>query len=193
MLSEKDILRMLTSLGVLMEGHFLLTSGRHSGKYLQCAKIFEDSAKAEILCRELAGKFKNDHVTVVIGPAMGAVTMAYEVSRHLGCRNFFTERENGIMTLRRGFTLSPDDNVLLVEDVVTTGGSIKEVYEMVRASGANVAGIGAVVDRSLGRHGFKVRFESVIAIEVESWEKDSCPLCAGGAEAPYKPGSGGAK
>lgn len=110
MLTKERILEILKEAGVLLEGHFLLTSGRHSEKYLQCAKIFRNTKYSEELCAALAEQFQDDHVDVVIGPAMGAVQMAYEVSRWLKCENFFTERENGAMTLRRGFAVQPGQN-----------------------------------------------------------------------------------
>ena len=120
---------------------------------------------------------------------MGAVQMAYEVSRWLKCENFFTERENGAMALRRGFAVQPGQKVLLVEDVITTGGSVREVLELVRQAGGDVVGVGSIVDRTGGRIDFGVPFRPVIPLEVESWEPEECPLCKAGAPAPYKPGS----
>ena len=127
MLSEERIVEILKEAGVLLEGHFQLTSGKHSNKYLQCAKIFKNAKYSEELCRDLAEKYADKEIDVVVGPAMGAVIMAYEVSRHLNVPNFFTERENGEMTLRRGFQIEKGQKVLIVEDVVTTGGSVREV------------------------------------------------------------------
>lgn len=189
-LSNEKIFEILKEADVLQEGHFLLTSGRHSQKYLQCAKIFRNTKYAEILCKELAEKYVNDGIDVVIGPAMGAVQMAYEVSRHLKCENYFTERNaaTGSMELRRGFTITPGQKVLLVEDVVTTGGSIKEVLKMVQNMGANVVGIGSIVDRTGGKIQFDVPYSAVISMEVESYEPDNCPLCKQGLEI-VKPGS----
>ncbi|MEG1886675.1 MAG: orotate phosphoribosyltransferase [Oscillospiraceae bacterium] len=189
MLSEERVLEILKSAGVLMEGHFLLTSGRHSNRYLQCAKIFRNTQYSEELCRDLAEQFINENVELVIGPAIGAIQMAYEVSRHIGCENFFTERENGVMTLRRGFSIRPGQRVLVVEDVVTTGGSVREVVDIVRAAGGVVVGVGVVVDRTGGKIDFSVPIKSVISIDVESWEADKCPLCAEGKVALVKPGS----
>lgn len=189
MISRERVLEILKQAGVLLEGHFLLTSGRHSNNYLQCAKIFQNYRYAEELCGALAEQFRDDRVDIVIGPAMGAVQMAYEVSRHLHCRNFFTEREDGRMTLRRGFQVKPGERVLLVEDVITTGGSVKEVYELVRGMGAEVVGIGSIVNRSGGKADFPVPFKFVIDVDVQSWTPEECPLCKSGAPAPYKPGS----
>ena len=133
MISRDRVTEILKEAGVLLEGHFLLTSGRHSNRYLQCAKIFRNTKYSEELCGALAEQFKDDDIQLVIGPAMGAVQMAYEVSRHIGCENFFAERdENGEMALRRGFAVEEGQRVLIVEDVVTTGGSVREVMELVR-------------------------------------------------------------
>lgn len=189
MLNENQILSILEEAGVLLEGHFLLTSGRHSNKYLQCAKIFRNTKYSEKLCGELAEKFADCGVDVVIGPAMGAVQMAYEVSRQLGCENFFTEREDGKMVLRRGFEVKEGMKCLLVEDVVTTGGSIKEVVNLVQGMGGIVVGIGSIVDRSGGKANFTVPFKPVIKIDVETWEKEECPLCKEGKLPAIKPGS----
>lgn len=190
MISNERVIEILKEAGVLLEGHFRLTSGRHSNKYLQCAKIFRNTKYSEELCAALAEQFANEGVDVVIGPAMGAVQMAYEVSRHLKCENFFAEREaDGKMALRRGFEVKPGMKVLLVEDVVTTGGSVKEVLELVKAAGADVVGIGSIVDRTGGKIDFGVPFKAVISVEVESWEPENCPLCKEGKLELVKPGS----
>lgn len=188
-MTKERALDILKEAGVLLEGHFLLTSGRHSGRYLQCARIFRNTRYSEELCAALAEHFRDDRVDIVIGPALGAVQMAYEVSRALGCENFFAEREDGAMTLRRGFAIEPGQRVLVVEDVVTTGGSVREVLEIVRQAGGEIVGVGSIVDRTGGRISFGVPFRSVVSMEVESWEPGECPLCKAGAPAPYKPGS----
>ncbi|MEG1442534.1 MAG: orotate phosphoribosyltransferase, partial [Oscillospiraceae bacterium] len=154
-MTNENIIEMLKEADVLLEGHFLLTSGRHSDKYMQCAKIFQNAKYSEPLCGELVEKYKNDNVEVVIGPAIGAIQMAYEVGKQLGVRNIFAERdENGKMTLRRGFTIEKGERVLIVEDVVTTGGSVKEVVELVKNQGGNIVGIGSIVDRTGGKIDF---------------------------------------
>ncbi len=188
MISKEKVIEILTKAGVLMEGHFLLTSGKHSNKYLQCAKIFQYTKYSEELCKTLAQKFQNDGIEVVIGPAIGAIQMAYEVSRHLGVKNIFAERENTIMTLRRGFTIEKGQKVLIVEDVVTTGGSVKEVIEIVNEHGGEVAGVGVIVDRTGGKADFATKFESVISVDVESFEQKDCPMCQQGVPI-IKPGS----
>jgi orotate phosphoribosyltransferase len=190
MLTQERALQIFKEAGVLLEGHFRLTSGRHSNRYLQCAKIFRHPNYSEELCAALADKFRGCGVDIVIGPAMGAVQMAYEVSRALGCENFFTERsEDGKMALRRGFAVESGKKVLVVEDVVTTGGSVREVIDIVRAAGGEVVGVGSIVDRTGGKIDFGVPFQSVVSLNVESWEPQDCPLCKAGAPAPIKPGS----
>lgn len=189
MLTKERVIEVLKEAGVLQEGHFLLTSGRHSNKYLQCAKIFRNTKYSEELCADLAEQFKDDNVQLVIGPALGAVQMTYEVSRHLGCENFFTEREDGVMTLRRGFSIQPGQRVLVVEDVVTTGGSVREVIDIVKAAGGVVVGVGVVVDRTGGKIDFGVPVKSVISMDVQSWEADECPICKEGKLPLVKPGS----
>ena len=188
MITKERVLEILKEADVLQEGHFLLTSGRHSDKYLQCAKIFQYAKYSEELCRALAEKFAGKGVELVIGPAIGAIQMSYEVSRHLGVKNIFAERENGKMTLRRNFTIEPGQKVLVVEDVVTTGGSVREVIDIVREHGGEVVGLGVVVDRTGGKIDFGVPLESVISMEVVSFESDDCPLCKKGLPL-VKPGS----
>ncbi len=189
-MTQERVMQIFKEAGVLLEGHFRLTSGRHSNRYLQCAKIFRNAKYSEELCTALAEKYRDSGVEIVIGPAMGAVQMAYEVSRALACENFFTERgDDGKMALRRGFEVKPGQKVLVVEDVVTTGGSVREVINLVRAAGGEVVGVGAIVDRTGGKIEFGVPFQAVISLEVESLEPQDCPLCKAGAPAPIKPGS----
>ncbi|MDD3667071.1 MAG: orotate phosphoribosyltransferase [Bacteroidales bacterium] len=189
MLTNERVVEVLKEAGVLLEGHFLLTSGKHSNKYLQCAKIFKNTKYSEELCAELASFFINDKVDVVIGPAMGAVQMAYEVSRTLACPNIFAEREDGKLTLRRGFEILPGQRVLVVEDVITTGGSVVEVIDIVKDAGGIVVGVGVIVDRSGGKIDFGVPLKSVISMNVEAWEASECPICKEGKIPLVKPGS----
>ncbi len=175
--------------GVMLEGHFLLTSGRHSNRYMQCARLFEYPEYCELMCKDLAERFRGEAIDLVIGPALGGVIMSYEVGRQLGVRNFFAERsDDGTMVLRRGFVIPQGARVLLVEDTVTTGGSVKEVIALVKAAGGVVAGVGAIVDRSAGKVDFGCRFEAVASMDVQSWEAADCPLCKEGTPA-IKPGS----
>lgn len=185
-MTKEEILTIFRETGVMLEGHFQLTSGRHSDKYMQCARLFQYPGIAERFAKELAGKFEN--VDLVAGPALGGIIIAYEVSRHLNVQNVFAERENGQMTLRRGFELPRGARVLVVEDVVTTGGSVKEVMSLVRSLGGEIAGVGSVVDRSDGKVDFGVPFNAVLSMKVVSWEADECPLCREGWPL-VKPGS----
>ncbi|NLP48803.1 MAG: orotate phosphoribosyltransferase [Clostridiales bacterium] len=190
MLKQEQIIEILKESGVLMEGHFQLTSGRHSDKYLQCSKVFKNTKYSEALCSSLAELFKDDGVELVIGPALGAVQMAYEVSRHTKTENFFTERdEDGKMTLRRGFVIEPGQRVLVVEDVVTTGGSVKEVIELIENLGGLVVGVGSIVDRTGGNIDFEVPYKAVYTADVSSWEPQDCPICKEGKLELVKPGS----
>ena len=189
MITNDRAIEVLKEAGVLQSGHFRLTSGRHSDKYMQCAKIFMNTKYSEELCAALAEQFKDDNIDIVIGPAVGAVQMAYEVSRQLGVPNIFTERENGIMCLRRGFTIEKGQRILVVEDVVTTGGSVKEVIKIVEEAGGIVVGVGSIVDRSAGKVDFGYSFKAVLPVEVISWEPDECPLCKEGKIELVKPGS----
>jgi orotate phosphoribosyltransferase len=190
MLSQDQALDLFRKSGALLEGHFLLTSGRHSDRYVQCAQVLKYPEYTSLLCAEIAARFQDEKIDLVIGPAMGGILVAYETARHLQVPNLFTERENGKMTLRRGFTVQPGQRVLVVEDVVTTGGSVQEVIDLVVSLGAQVAGVGVLVDRSGGKVSFGVRKEAVITMEVLSWDKEVCPLCKEGSTA-IKPGSRG--
>ena len=185
-MTKEEILAIFRETGVMLEGHFLLTSGRHSDKYMQCARLFQFPDIAERFAKELAGKFSG--VDLVAGPAIGGIILAYEVSRQLGVKNIFAERDNGQMTLRRGFEIPMGARVLVVEDVVTTGGSVKEVIALVQQMGGEIAGVGSIVDRSDGKVDFGVPFAAVLSMEVKSWEADKCPLCKEGWPL-VKPGS----
>lgn len=191
-MTNTEIIDMLKEAEVLLEGHFLLTSGRHSDRYMQCAKIFQNAKYSVPLCAELAEKYKNDNVEVVIGPAIGAIQMAYEVGKQLGVKNIFAERENGEMTLRRGFTIEKGQRVLVVEDVVTTGGSVREVIDLVKENGGTVVGVGSIVDRTGGKIDFGVPYKSAFSMDITSYEADECPICKTGAPL-VKPGSRNSK
>lgn len=191
MLNQNEAQKIFIDSGALMEGHFILTSGRHSNQYMQCAQVLQYPAYTEELAKHLADKFRNDGVELVIGPAMGGIIVAYEVARQLGVPSVFTERLDGEMALRRGFMIDAAQKVLVVEDVVTTGGSVKEVMEVVRAFGGHVVGVGVLVDRSNGKVKFGVKQESVLTMDIESWPADNCPLCKEGKIRAIKPGSRG--
>lgn len=188
MANKERVIEILKTVGALQEGHFRLTSGRHSDRYFQCAKIFQEAQYSEELCAALAEKFKDAEVDLVIGPAIGAVIMSYEMGRQLGVRNIFAERENGAMSIRRGFFVPQGARVLVVEDVVTTGGSVREVIDLVRETGGEVIGVGSIVDRTGGKIDFGVPYASVVSFDVVSYEEEECPLCKQGLPI-VKPGS----
>ena len=172
----------------MQEGHFQFTSGRHSDNYMQCARLFEHPGDSVTICSDVAEAFRDKGVDLVAGPALGGIIMAYEVARILGVRNVFAERENGTMTLRRGFEVAPGSRALVVEDVVTTGGSVKEVIELLVGLGVEVVGVGSVVDRSNGTVDFGVPFHAVATMDLKSWEAEDCHLCRQGLPI-TKPGS----
>jgi orotate phosphoribosyltransferase len=186
--NQTEILKIFKDAGALLEGHFLLSSGLHSGQYLQCARVLENPQIAQELCRALAENFKNQRISAVIGPAIGGIIVAYELARALGARALFAERESGKMCLRRGFDLSFKDEVVIAEDVITTGGSAKEVIELVRATRAQVVALCALADRSQGRIDFGVKRIALLELDIKNFSADNCPLCKQGIEL-GKPGS----
>ena len=187
-MTREEKIKLLEDAQVLQTGHFRLTSGRHSDKYMQCARVFEDAKCAEPICKDIADAFRDEKIDLVIGPAIGGVIITYEVARQLGVRNIFAERENGVMTLRRGFAIQPGARVLVVEDTITTGGSVKEVIALVKEKGGVVVGVGSVVDRSNGAVDFGVPLHAAVSLEVVSYEEGDCPLCRQGLPI-TKPGS----
>jgi orotate phosphoribosyltransferase len=194
-MNKEQALELLQRTGIMKDGHFRLTTGRHSGRYMQCAQLFQYPAESAAACADIADFFRDKNVELVAGPAVGGIIMAYEVARLLnvrgaGARGIFAEREDGAMSLRRGFDESVRAGVraLVVEDVVTTGGSAREVMELLRALGAEVVGVGSIVDRSNGAVSFGVPFHALLSMEIESWEPDVCPLCRQGLPI-VKPGS----
>lgn len=188
-LTDQQILNIFFETNALLEGHFLLTSGRHSNQYFQCAKVLQYPEYTSKVCSVLANYFLNFNIDTIIAPAMGGIIVGYEVARQLGKRSIFTERENNKMTLRRGFSLSQNENVLVCEDVVTTGGSVFEVIEIVKNYGANVVGVASLVDRSNGKVDFGYPFKSTLQLEVVSYLPEECPICKEGNIPLVKPGS----
>ena len=160
-----------------LEGHFILSSGLHSEKYLQCAKVLQYPEHAQSLCSALAGRFRRLGIDTVVAPAIGGILVSYEVARALGLRSVFMERVDGSMRLRRGFTLDKGERVLVTEDVITTGLSTREILDVVRSSGASLAGVGCLIDRSEGEIDFGVRFESLLKIKAPLFKPEDCPLC----------------
>lgn len=186
-MSEKEVLEIFRKNDALLTGHFKLSSGLHSENYLQCALVLQYPDVASAMSKALAAKFK-EKPDVVIGPALGGVTLAYEVARALGVRGLFTERQEGKMTLRRGFSIKPGEKVLVCEDVVTTGGSTKEVIDVVEELGGKVVGVGSVIDRSDSPVDFGVPFQSLAKISVRTYKEEDCPFCKKGIPV-TKPGS----
>src|SRR5215468_9628989 len=191
-MTREDVLKIFEENEALLKGHFLLTSGLHSDCYLQSALTLQHPAVAEKLCSELAAKVKADpnigRIDLVIAPALGGVIVAHEVARALGVRALFTERQEKTMTLRRGFQIRPGERCLVVEDVVTTGGSTREVMEVVAQNGGLTAGAGSLIDRSGGAVDLGVPRHALAVLEVPTYKPDECPMCREGSTA-IKPGS----
>jgi orotate phosphoribosyltransferase len=191
-MNQEQVLEQCRRCGAMLEGHFQLSSGRHSDRYFQCALLLSDPLRAETLARAVALKIEVS-VDVVVGPALGAVVWAHEVARALGTNALFTERVDGEMTMRRGFTLEPGRRVLVVEDVLTTGGSAREAIRVVQGTGAEVVGVASIVNRSGVANPFEpdgLPLACLAEVEVQSWEPAACPLCANAEAGPaVKPGS----
>jgi orotate phosphoribosyltransferase len=182
MLSSEETLDIFSRAGALLTGHFQLTSGLHSGRYLEKFNVLQHPEYTEPLCAELARRFFGSGIDVVVGPVTGGVILAYETARQLSkmgrpARGIFMERADGKMTLRRGFRIEPDEGVLVVEDIVTTGGSVKEVLASLGQTGGRIAGLGLLIDRSNGTADFGVRTESLAVLKVETYQPADCPLC----------------
>jgi orotate phosphoribosyltransferase len=186
------LLQLFVERGALLEGHFLLSSGLHSPRYLQCARVLSDPTLATRLGRELADALRpvlgGALPRAVAAPALGGILVAHEVARGFGCLSVFTERESGAMTLRRGFALEAGEPVVVVEDVLTTGRSTREVIGVVEAAGARLLAVGSLVDRTPEPVELGAPSRSLLRVEAPTYPPESCPLCAGGST-PVKPGS----
>ncbi|RJP17426.1 MAG: orotate phosphoribosyltransferase [Candidatus Abyssobacteria bacterium SURF_5] len=187
-LTSVQVLEMFEKRGALLSGHFQLTSGLHSDRYLQCALVLQYPETAGELGAAIAAKFQGDEIDCVVGPAVGGIVIAHEVGRELGARVMFCEREAGSMKLRRGFAIAGNERALVVEDVTTTGGSVREVMSALEKAGAVIVGVGAIIDRSGGGIKFGVPFKPLAKLEVSTFEPRSCPLCKQGLPL-SKPGS----
>jgi orotate phosphoribosyltransferase len=188
---EGQVRDLLRRSGALREGHFVLSSGRHSSGYVQCALLLEDAARARQLGRWLADRLREFEPESVLSPALGGLIIGHETAAALEVPFRFTERKQGVMELRRGFRLRREERVAVVEDVVTTGGSSGEAAAVAVALGATWAATGAIIDRSGGDSPFAVPFESLLKLELPTWTPEECPLCAEGTPV-EKPGSRGA-
>jgi len=189
-MTRDELLDLFRKSGALLEGHFRLTSGLHSPGYLQCALVLAQPAHAERLGQAIASLVTSLRATVVLSPAIGGIVIGQEVGRALGVRAIFSERQDGALMLRRGFTLSENDRVLVIEDVLTTGGSTRETMQVARASGAQVVGAASIVNRgtSSAHSDFGVPYHALLTIGLPTYEPDACPLCAQGLPV-VKPGS----
>jgi len=188
MKTDEEILNLFRQKNALLEGHFLLSSGLHSPAYLQCALVLQHPDVATELCFKLGGQFRGEKVDFVIAPALGGIIVAQEVAKALGVRAMFAERVDGKLTLRRGFSISEGERAIVVEDVVTTGGSTKETMDVVTAAGGVVVAAGSILDRSGGTTDLGVPFKSLVTLSIDTYKPEECPLCAKGV--PFiKPGS----
>jgi orotate phosphoribosyltransferase len=189
-LLKEQILDIFRETKALLEGHFQLTSGLHSSQYFQCARVLQFPKYLHLLCGEIARHFEYNEVEVVISPAIGGIVVGTEVGRMLNARTIFAERKDSKMELRRGFEIHPSERVLVVEDVVTTGGSTKEVIELVNAAKGTLIGTACIVDRSNGKVQFDTKQFAVLQMDVITYQPKDCPLCKSGSNA-IKPGSRG--
>ncbi len=173
--NQDQLIEIFQKTGALLEGHFILTSGRHSPTYFQCAKVLQYPEYLQKFSNEIVNYFQDINVDIVITPAVGGIVLGTEIGRQLNKQTIFAEREQGIMTLRRGFEINPETNVLVIEDVITTGGSVREVIELVNNSGANVVGVGVLVDRSGGKVKLHEKQFCVTELEAVSYGDDQIP------------------
>jgi orotate phosphoribosyltransferase len=177
-MNEKEIMDIFLRTGAISRGHFLLTSGLHSPVYVEKFRIFENPEYTELLCRKLSEKLSQFNPDVTVGPMTGGILLAHEVSKFLHTKMMFTERVNGKMTFRRGFRLSSSDRVIIVEDVVTTGGSVLEVIDAVQSFGSQLLAVGCLVDRSITLPNFNCPMISLLRLEINTYTPDNCPMCA---------------
>lgn len=188
-MNREEVQKIFESVGAIRTGHFELTSGLHSGTYIQCAMVLQHPQHAEALGRALAEHFKGSQISCVVAPAMGGITIGYEAARALGVRSLWVERDrSGQMALRRGWAIQPGEHVLVVEDVWTTGGSTRETISVVQQEGGTVVAAGALIDRTGGRLDLSVPAHALLTMQVPTYEPEQCPLCRSGVPI-YRPGS----
>ena len=180
-MNDKDITQIFKDSNAFLEGHFVLTSGLHSPHYVEKFRVLERPEYTEVLCKELADKFRKEGITIVVGPMTGGIILAHEVGKNLETIAIFTERVDGKMKFRRGFHVDEHDKVLIVEDIITTGGSVHEVieaiYEMRGKDFKGIAGVGALIDRSNGKADFNLPFKPLLKMDVVVYKAEECPLC----------------
>jgi len=189
-IKTEEVMKKFEQAGAIQKGHFKLTSGVHSDTYIQCAQVMQYPGFMHNLCSELGKKFRGDDIDVIVGPAIGGIIMAHVMARVLGpwVRAIFTERENGKMTLRRSFEINQGEKVLVVEDVTTTGSSVREVMDIVKSRQGKVVGVGVLIDRSGGKVDFRIKTEKLLTVDIKTYLPEECPLCKKGIPA-VKPGS----
>ena len=188
-MTNEELMQILTETGAYQSGHFKLSSGLHSGNYIQCSQLLKFPRIAEKVCAEIGELFKDENIEMVVGPASGGILVAYEVGRALNVPAIFAERENGVMTLRRGFHVEPGTRCLVTEDVLTTGGSAQEVVELLQSKGAEVVAATSIIDRTPGNTiKLKVPFKSLIHLSFPTHNPEECPMCKEGMPI-QKPGS----
>jgi orotate phosphoribosyltransferase len=187
-MTKEDIIRTFQEIGALLEGHFLLRSGLHSNRFFQAALLLQYPDVAGKLCAELAAKYKDQGVTTVISPAVGGLIVGHEVARALGARAIFADKVNDQLVLKRGFTLEKGEKVLVAEDVITRGGRVQQTIDLVKSYDADIRGVAVIVDRSGGKASFEFPHRSLIELELDTYEPDSCPLCKAGIPL-VRPGS----
>lgn len=189
-IKTEEVMKKFEQAGAIQKGHFKLTSGVHSDTYIQCAQVMQHPEFMHNLCSELGRKFRGDDVDVIVGPAIGGIIMAHVMARVLGpwVKAIFTERENGKMTLRRSFKINQGEKVLVVEDVTTTGSSVREVMDIVKSRQGKVVGVGVLIDRSGGKVDFGIKTEKLLTVDIKTYLPEECPLCKKGIPV-AKPGS----
>ncbi len=180
--SEEEVLQLFRDTGVLLDGHFRLTSGKHSPQFLQCAQVLRFPQYTEELAAMMADPFRNAEVDKVVGPAMGGIILSYEVARQLGTESIYTEKSDGGSQFRRGFSVEPGERVLVVEDAITTGGTVNSTIEICAQTGAELVGVSVLVDRSGRAVDFAVPYRAVVTVEIPAYSPAECPLCRDGVE-----------
>ncbi len=180
-MTSEEVIKEFRESGGLLFGHFVYTSGRHGNEFLQAARILQYPDRVARLCKAMADKFRDADIDLVAGPATGGIIIAYETARQLGCRGVFLEKDDdGGMELRRGFHLKPGTRVLVVEDIITTGGTVKKAITHLRERGAEVVGLSVLIDRSAGKANFDCPFMPLASMTLDSWPAEECGLCESG-------------
>ena len=179
-MESSELLSLLKETGAMLEGHFLLTSGRHSDVYIEKFRILENPCALDDVCWEMAEIVKNDNIDLVLGAAIGGILISGGVGRHLGVKHIFCERVNGTMKLRRGFSIKKGNRIVIVEDIITTGGSVMELIKLAEDQGAKIVHVVNLVDRSTGDVDIKVPSTAILTFPSKSWEPENCPLCKQG-------------